>query len=59
MGHSDASMAAVYRERIEDDRLVAVTDHVRQWLFEANDQSDSKPEPQETGATKPGLRIYK
>jgi integrase len=59
MGHSDASMAAVYRERIEDDRLVAVTDHVRQWLFEANDQSDSEPEPQETGATKPGLRIYK
>ncbi len=33
MGHSDPSMGANYRERIEDSRLVAVTDHVRVWLF--------------------------
>lgn len=33
MGHCDQSMAGVYRERIEDDRLVAVTDHVWDWLF--------------------------
>jgi hypothetical protein len=33
MGHVDASMAAVYRERISDARLKAVADHVRQWLF--------------------------
>ncbi len=33
MGHSDGSMAAVYRERIDDARLVAVTEHVRNWLF--------------------------
>ncbi len=33
MGHSDPSMAAVYRERIGDDRLKTVSDHVRQWLF--------------------------
>lgn len=33
MGHSDPSMGAVYRERIEDSRLVAVTDRVRVWLF--------------------------
>ncbi|MDZ4780096.1 MAG: tyrosine-type recombinase/integrase [Planctomycetia bacterium] len=33
MGHADASMAGVYRERISDKRLVAVTDHVREWLF--------------------------
>jgi integrase len=33
MGHSDPSMAAHYRERVEDDRLRAVTDHVRNWLF--------------------------
>jgi integrase len=32
-GHVDASMAATYRERIEDDRLVAVAEHVRTWLF--------------------------
>ncbi len=34
MGHSDPSMGAVYRERIDDARLVAVTEHVRKWLFE-------------------------
>jgi integrase len=32
MGHSDESMAALYRERIDDDRLKAVTDSVRKWL---------------------------
>jgi integrase len=33
MGHADASMAAVYRQRIDDSRLVAVVNHVRTWLF--------------------------
>jgi integrase len=33
MGHADASMSAVYRERISDERLRAVTDCVRSWLF--------------------------
>jgi integrase len=33
MGHSDPSMAAHYRERIDDDRLKAVTDHVHRWLW--------------------------
>lgn len=33
MGHNDPSMAAHYRERIDDDRLKAVTDHVRKWMF--------------------------
>jgi integrase len=32
-GRVDSSMSAVYRERIDDTRLKAVTDHVRQWLF--------------------------
>jgi integrase len=33
MGHADASMSAAYRERISDERLRAVTDHVRAWLW--------------------------
>jgi integrase len=33
MGHAKEDMATVYRERIEDERLKAVTDHVRAWLF--------------------------
>ncbi len=41
MGHVDNSMAAVYREDVAIDRLRAVTDHVRQWLFPPDE--DSKP----------------
>lgn len=33
MGHVDTSMAGAYRERIGEDRLRRVTDHVRAWLF--------------------------
>lgn len=33
MGHVDGTMAGHYREGIGDDRLRAVTDHVRNWLF--------------------------
>lgn len=33
MGHESAHMSTTYRERISDERLKAVTDHVRAWLF--------------------------
>ena len=33
MGHTDPSMAARYREKISDARLLAVVNHVRIWLF--------------------------
>ncbi len=35
MGHapSNSDMSAVYRERVDDERLKAVTDHVHAWLF--------------------------
>lgn len=32
MGHVDPSMAAVYRQGIDDSRLIAVSDHVREWF---------------------------
>ena len=32
MGHKDTSMAAHYREKISDERLEAVSNHVRTWL---------------------------
>jgi integrase len=33
MGHVRDDMASVYREKISDERLKAVTDHVHAWLF--------------------------
>jgi hypothetical protein len=33
MGHEVPHMSSVYRERISDERLRAVTDHVRMWLY--------------------------
>jgi integrase len=38
MGHAPASndMASVYRARIDDERLQAVVDHVRRWLWPVN-----------------------
>jgi integrase len=33
MGHESTHMSSVYREMIADDRLKAVADHVRAWLF--------------------------
>ncbi len=38
MGHADSTMADHYRVRISDDRLRAVTDHVRRWLFETDER---------------------
>ncbi len=33
MGHAMGDISDKYRERIDDDRLQAVTDYVRKWLF--------------------------
>ncbi|MEZ6103843.1 MAG: hypothetical protein R3E01_33270 [Pirellulaceae bacterium] len=33
MGHGDTTMSGVYRQRISDERLDRVADHVRTWLY--------------------------
>jgi integrase len=46
MGHAPAAsdMAAVYREHIDDARLMAVSDHVHRWLFPKSTAA-KKPKP--------------
>ncbi len=44
MGHSDPSVGGHYSERIDDSRLRAVAEYVRQWLFgRALDDGKSRP----------------
>lgn len=59
MGHSDCSMASAYRERIDDHRLQAVVEHVRDWLFaESLDDEPrvSKSEPSQ-GSQRQSLHV--
>ncbi len=48
MGHVREDMASLFRERVNEDRLRRVTEHVREWLFspgkkdEAGEGQDSK-----------------
>jgi integrase len=72
MGHSDPSMGARYRERIDDSRLRAVSEHVRGWLFGKAPDHDTTGEPgtssetshpadppeREKGNTRPALRLF-
>ncbi|MFH1268808.1 MAG: hypothetical protein ABIK89_24035 [Planctomycetota bacterium] len=45
MGHVDRTRGATYRERIADERLVAVVKHVHKWLFgAADDDQGEKPD---------------
>jgi integrase len=48
MGHESGHMSSHYREGISDERLKAVTDHVRGWLFPA----EAKKSRQKKAATK-------
>jgi integrase len=42
MGHARDDMASAYRERISDERLKAVTDRIRQWLFASEAKTDAE-----------------
>lgn len=44
MGHARDDMASVYRERISDDRLQAVVDHIHAWLWPAKKADDMASE---------------
>jgi integrase len=39
MGHVREDMASMYRERVNDERLRRVMEHVRTWLFSAEQRS--------------------
>jgi integrase len=48
MGHETPHMSSAYRETISDERLRAVSDHVRQWVF----GEEANKEPKTTGKVK-------
>ena len=41
MGHEVAHMSSVYREGVSDERLKAVADHVREWLFGTRESAEA------------------
>jgi len=51
MGHAAGTIGGVYRERISDERLRKVTDHVRQWLFE-DVEAEPKAKPKRAAKAK-------
>jgi integrase len=47
MGHARDDMASIYRERISDERLRAVAEHVRTWLFGEETKTDAEASSEE------------
>jgi integrase len=54
MGHESPHMSTVYRERISDERLRAVTDHVREWLFAPAKEAQAEPAAKAATPAPPG-----
>jgi integrase len=38
MGHADSDISSAYRERVSDERLRAITNHVHSWLFDKTEK---------------------
>jgi integrase len=53
MGHEVPHMSSVYREKISDARLKAVTDHVREWLFGQAPRDKTEPDNSVSGTNPP------
>ena len=49
MGHADESMAAVYRQGIEDQRLIDVGQYVHAWLFPKKEKKPVKRKAKKAG----------
>ncbi len=60
MGHTRGDMASVYRERIEkeNERLTAVTNHVRKWLYGLAVTDTAKDQAAQRTAPPHQLRIF-
>jgi integrase len=58
MGHVPQGMAGLYRERIGDDRLRRVTEHVRQWLFGKGDTNDKPKHAELVARDSTALRVF-
>jgi integrase len=63
MGHADGSIDDVYRETIDDSRLIAVSDHVRAWLFPKAETAptEDKPRPKQQAddsSDRPTLKLF-
>jgi integrase len=50
MGHESPHMSSVYREKISDERLRAVVDYVRRWLFPAHEKAAVIPFAKSAGS---------
>jgi integrase len=57
MGHARDDMASVYRERISDERLTAVVEHVRGWLYPPKSKGTTETPAKAQKPRRPALKV--